>query len=73
MERRNTHKIVARNLLVAVNQIAYMEQCILSECVERVKEEDSEALLDIILDDRYYNGCFAIDTLSFRKKYWGVL
>ena len=60
--------IVAANLLVSVNQIAYMEQCILFECVQKIKVEDFEALLDIILDDRYYNGCFNIDTTSYRKK-----
>lgn len=60
--------IVAGNLLVAVNQIAYMEQCVLFGCVQKVKMEDFEALLDIILDDRYYNGCFNIDTIFFRKK-----
>lgn len=72
-ESERSDKIVANNLLLAVNQIAYMEQCILFECVDRVKEEDFEALLDIILDDRYYNGCFAIDTLSFRKKILGSI
>ncbi len=60
--------IVAENLLVAVNQIAYMEQCILFGCVQKVKMEDFEALLDIILNDRYYNGCFSIDTTLFRKR-----
>lgn len=60
--------IVAENLLVSVNQIAYMEQCILFECMQKIKVEDFEALLDIILDDRYYNGCFSIDTTSYRKK-----
>lgn len=60
--------IVAGNLLVAINQIAYIEQCILFGCVQKVKIEDFEALLDIILDARYYNGCFNINTTSFRKK-----
>lgn len=59
---------VAENLLSAVNYIAYMEQCLLYKCEERVNKDDFEVILDIILDDKYYNYCFDIDTISFRKK-----
>ncbi|BFL48214.1 ATP-binding protein [Lactonifactor longoviformis] len=59
---------VAGNLLTAVNQIAYIEQCILFRYTEKVKKDDFDALLDVILEDRYYNGFFDIDTMSFRKK-----
>jgi len=60
--------IVAGNLLVAVAQIAHMEKCIFHKRVENVKVEDFNTLLNIIMDDRYYSGCFHIDTMTFRKR-----
>lgn len=60
--------VVAGNLLVAVNQIAYMEQCILQDRVEKISIEDFNVLLEIILNERYYNRCFGINTIAYRKR-----
>lgn len=69
-EKDNNDKIVAENLLTAISYIAYMEQCILMKCTNRINLEDFKVTLDIILEEKYYNGCFRIETILFRK---GVL
>ena len=66
-EKNKCDKIVAENLLTAINYVAHIEQCILMECTNRLKLEDFEVTLDIILGDKYYNGCYIIETILFRK------
>ena len=44
-----------------------MEQCILMKCTNRIDLEDFKVTLDIILEEKYYNGCFRIETILFRK------
>ena len=66
-EKDNQDKIVAENLLTAIGYIAYIEQRILMNCSKQLDLEDFKVTLDIVLEEKYYNGCFRIETILFRK------
>lgn len=67
-EEKSAEYCVASNLLVAIAQIAYMENYITLKCVDKLNKSDFETLLTIILDDNYYNGCYRINPNLYRKK-----
>ena len=66
-KKDNQDKIVAEHLLTAIGYIAYMEQCILMNCSKQLDLEVFKVRLDMLLEERYYNGCFGIETILFRK------
>lgn len=67
-EEKSAEYCVASNLLVAIAQIAYMENHITLKCVDKLNKSDFVTLLTIILDDNYYNGCYRINPYLYRKK-----
>ena len=36
-------------------------------CSKQLDLEDFKVTLDIVLEEKYYNGCFRIETILFRK------
>lgn len=67
-ENNRRDECIANNILVAVNQVAYIEQCIIKGNANKLNLEDFEMLLNIILEGKNYKNCFDIDTNFFRKK-----
>lgn len=59
---------VAGNILVAINYIAYLEQCIMQNHVDMLNTDDFKVTLDILLEKKYYIRCFRLDTYNQRKK-----
>lgn len=68
ISKHESDKIVAENILTAIAHVARIEQCVLLDEHSRLDLEDFKVLLDIILEEKYYNGCFRIETTLFRKR-----
>lgn len=66
-KKDTSNMVVANNLLTAIGYIARIEKSILVKCVNVLNIDDFKALLDVILDETYYTGCFSIEAILFRK------